>query len=313
MVEKLKRTLSAAFDVKLFGALTILIGWKISRTPSRVKLNQAQYISRPLHKYGLAQVNPVSTLLPIHADVLPPAPYEPLLNKEDHAIYRTVVGGLLYLAVCTRPDISFSVCVLARQIHAPTARHLKLPKRILRYLISTIAYGLHFPVNTPFYLSAAVDTDWSGDQNTKRSTSVFLIAINGLPIFWRSKREAVLALSSAESEYVALTSCAKELSWMRKLHWEVCNQQPWDEQREIRSTIINIDSTPAMWLATNQQASARNKHKSLKIPHVRELLNKKIVELKYVQSTNNPADVLTKVMTIAMLQRMVTLLGLKSF
>jgi len=258
----------------------------------------------------------VRTPLPLNADLLPAHPHERLLPPAEHSDYRSTIGGLLYLAVSTRPDLSFPVSVLARNVHAPTPRHQALLKRILRYVAGTVEYGLHFRSGveiSPDSFVACVDADWGGCKDTRRSTTGFLIAVNGAPVYWRSKRQTVIALSSAESEYLALSSCAKEVSWLRKLFWEVTHVKPWHEGITFEGTSVLIDSTAALSLATNPHVSARNKHIDLKVHHVRELINCGIVVLCYVKSSEQPADLLTKVMCFVTLKHMVTLLRLSSF
>lgn len=85
-----------------------------------------------------------------------------MLTPSAHSDFRSVVGALIYLSVCTRPDLCFAVSVLARPVHAPTARHHNLLKRVIRYVAGTIEFGLHFRRGhvTPASLEAHVDADW---------------------------------------------------------------------------------------------------------------------------------------------------------
>jgi len=316
LLEEVKHELRATFDVKLLGDLSSFIGWNITRTPRGIKVDQQEYARTLLKKYGMERANAVRTPLPVNAFLLPASDDEALLTREDHAAYRAIIGGILYLAVCTRPDLSFPISVLARQMHAPTFHHFAFLKRILRYIAGTTNYGMHYarhgPLN-PSCISAAVDADWGGDQDTRRSTTGYMIAINGSPIFWKSRRQTVIALSSAESEYVALSSCAKDVSWIRKLFWEICHQTPWSEHTTFAPTRIDIDSTAARSLATNAQVSAHNKHISLNMHHVRELLQNGVVELRHVASRLQPADLLTKVMTSTTLTDMLRLCFLNGY
>ncbi len=130
-------------------------------------------------------------------------------------MFRVAIGGLLYLAVSTRPELSKPVGLLAQQMQAPTPRHIAHSKRVLRYLIGSVSVGIHYNCNGPLDQSsfvAAVDADWDDDKDTRRPTTGYAVTVNGSPIFWKSKTQTVIALSSAESEYVALSYCAKDVS-----------------------------------------------------------------------------------------------------
>lgn len=111
---------------------------------------------------------------------------------------------------------------------------------------------------------------------------------------WKSRRQTTLALSSAEAEYVALSTCAKDVTWIRRLFCELKFKCPYDDRMSLESTKMFVDNTAAISLATNEQVSARNKHIALKVHHVRSLLKKKIVVLNHVRTAKQLADMLTK-------------------
>lgn len=185
-------------------------------------------------------------------------------------------------------------------MNAPTHRHLKLLKRLKRVLScvsGNLSLGLHYSARLldPHSLDAAVDVDWGGCKETRRSTTGFLIDVNGSLVFWRRKRQSVITFSSAEAEYVALSSFAEEVSWFRKLYWELVNNSPWSENSNTQdATQICLESTAPPSLARNSQASARKKHIDLKIHHVREILENGVILLQIFSSKQNLADVLQK-------------------
>ena len=122
----------------------------------------------------------------------------------------------------------------------------------------------------------------------------------------------MIALSSAEAEYVALSECAKAVSWLRRLYWEVAQQQRWSQDASLVATSVAVDSTAAIAIAENAKVSARNKHIDIKCHHVQELLAAGVIYLYHVRSEDQPADILTKIVPIATLQRLVSLLCLRS-
>ena len=314
LMNQVKKNLTACFDVKLFGQLTSFIGWNIIQEKDCIRVNQQGYVESLLKDNGLLEANAVRTPLPLKADVLPAREDEATLDNQRHKQYRSIIGSLLYLAVCTRPDISFSVSVLARQVHAPTARHMALLKRILRFVSGTVSNGLKYPRSVkllPRSLVAAVDADWGGCKETRKSTSGWIIAVNGALVIWRTRKQTIIATSSAEAEYIALFDYAKHVSWMRKLYWEVMSKRPWPE-REVKfeATPIKIDSTAATALAMSKQVSARSKHIDLKYHFVKAALGSGLIVLNDVASKDNPADMLTKILALPVMKHLCDIIHL---
>ena len=149
-----------------------------------------------------------------------------------------------------------------------------------------------------------------GFKYTQRSTDGYLIAINEAVIFWRIRRQTVIVLFSAGSKYVALPECAKTVSWMRKLCWEVSHQEQWSEDIVCLSTDVAMGCTTAQALATNEQVSGRSKHIDLKVNHVKESVRKKVIHLFHVTSRSQPADNITKTVEINTFRQFVYLLRL---
>ena len=225
-MNKFKNCLSAEFDVKLYGKLTSFIGWNISYHPDGIKIDQRGYAKEILEQAGMLNANSSATPLPKTADLTSMNENDRALSTKYHATYRSLLGGLLYLATCTRPDLSFPVSVLARHLHQPTIRHILLLKQVLRYLVGTKEMGLKYKIFS--YLSdsslcAYVDADWKGCKETRKSTTGYVICINNTPVLWKTKKQSIIALSSADAEYIAQSKCAKQLIWARKLFWEVIN------------------------------------------------------------------------------------------
>ncbi len=189
LLRALQRKLQANFDVSLFGQLRSFIGWDITRTPTGIKIDQSTYIRSLINKYGMSKANSVRTPLASNADLGPATADEAVLDADGHYMFRAVIGGLLYLAVSTRPELSKPVGSLAQQMHAQAPRHLAHSKRVLRYPIGSVHVGIHYSSNgpwTPSCFVAAVDADWGGDKDTRRSTTGYVVTVNGSPIYWKS-------------------------------------------------------------------------------------------------------------------------------
>ena len=124
------------------------------------------------------------------------------------------MGPLIYLSH-TRPDISYVVGVVSQFMHEPRTVHLDAVYRILRYLKSAPGKGILFSNHGHLRLEAFTDADWAGSIDDRRSTSGYCIFLGGNLVTWRSKKQAVVARSSAEAEYRAMSHGVCELLWLQ--------------------------------------------------------------------------------------------------
>ena len=154
-------------------------------------------------------------------------------------------------------------------------------------------------------MDASVDSDWGADVETRRSVTGFVFTANGSPIYWRSKRHTIVALSSGEAEYVALSSFARKANWLRKLFFEMNTQSPWQDNIKIPPMPIHVDSTTAISIASRDSSTPRTKHIDLKYHHVCDMVQRGIIIFKHVPSWEQMADGFTKIATESILERMV--------
>lgn len=311
MMTEFKQKLRETFKVKLLGQLKSFIGWEITRTASGITICQQKYILKILELQNMENVKPVSTPLPLNADITSRKSDEQPLSKPDHERYRSLIGSISYLAICSRPDISFAISVLSRQLHDPAHRHLVLAKRVLRYISGTTDKSIFFPANSTAHpLTAYCDSDWGGCHETRRSTTGIIIKVNNAPIYWSSKRQTLVTLSSSEAEYVALSSCAKQVIWLRRLFYEMRTNKAITDEPKLPATVINTDSSSGLSLATKQVVSERNKHIDIKIHHVKDLIRDNIIIVNLIRTYEQPADLLTKIVSYFVLQKLLVLLNM---
>ncbi|GKF71513.1 hypothetical protein Tco_0207627, partial [Tanacetum coccineum] len=122
----------------------------------------------------------------------------------DPSQYRGMIGTLLYLTA-SRPDLQFSICMRARYQARSTEKHLNAVKRIFRYLRGIVNRGLWYPKDSSIALTAFVDADHAGCQDTRRSTSGSMQFLEDRLVSWSSKRQKSVAISSTEAEYIAMS------------------------------------------------------------------------------------------------------------
>ncbi|RVW95348.1 Retrovirus-related Pol polyprotein from transposon RE2 [Vitis vinifera] len=181
-----------------------------------VVLSQRKYALDILEETGMLDCKPVDT--PMDPNVkLVPGQGEPL---GDPGRYRRLVGKLNYLTI-TRPDISFPVSVVSQFLQSPCDSHWDAVIRILRYIKSTPGQGVLYENRGHTQVVGYTDADWAGSPTDRRSTSGYCVFIGGNLISWKSKKQDVVARSSAEAEYRAMVLATCELIWLRHLLQEL--------------------------------------------------------------------------------------------
>ena len=139
-------------------------------------------------------------------------------EEVDQKKYQAAVGSLLYLSTQTRPYIAFAVGNVARFCSESTQVYFSAVKRIMRYLKGTHDLGLLYcKHSTALACIGYSDADWGGSLDDRKSTSGYVFQLSGAAVSWRSRKQACVALSTAEAEYIALSATAQEALWSRQL------------------------------------------------------------------------------------------------
>jgi len=283
----------------------MLLGMGISQNPedNSIKLFQTAYIDSLLKKHGLQDANPVSTPLDpnIKLDLNPNESSDPEMQGEiSEGVstgYATLIGSLMYLAIGTRPDIAYSIQCLAQFTQNPKPVHWTAVKRIFRYLKGTRTLGITYDGSNELNtneLNIYCDADWASDSDRK-SISGYVITLAGGAVAWSSKKQSTVALSTAEAEYVAATHCAKQVIWHRSLLNEAEMPPP------STSTIFS-DNQAAVSIAHHPEHHARTKHINIAHHFLRDLVQNGTLDLVYINTGYNLADIFTKSLSKAIHQ-----------
>mgnify|MGYP002654744487 CR=1 FL=1 len=202
--------------------------------------------------------------------------------------YRKLIGMLLYVSTNTRPDIAASVAILSKKVEKPRDNDFNELKRIIRYLKGTRNLKLKLSVSNQISdVIAFSDANWAEDKTDRKSNSGFCIFLNGGLISWCCRKQDIIALSSAESEFVAITETCKELMWIKSVIQEL------NVSQKTPITVMT-DSQSCIALIENQKFSNRSKHIDTKYHFFRDHVVNKKISLKYVSSGENVADLMTK-------------------
>ena len=215
-IERIKKKLACDFEMKDLGDLRNFLKMEVARNKNEISVSQPKYVLDLLKETGMMGCRPVDT--PMDANVK-------LNNKDDDqpidkGQYQRLVGKLIYLAH-TRLDIAFAVSCVSQFMHSPSKSHLDVVYRILKYLKGTLGRGLMFKKNEGRNIEVYVEVDWAGLVNDRRSTLGYCSYVWGNLLTWRSKKQSVVARSSAEaelrieSEFVTLRIC--EILWLKML------------------------------------------------------------------------------------------------
>ena len=174
-------------------------------------MSQRKYVLDLLQETGVSGCRPADT---------PMDPNVKLWEKGDTPVdkgrYQRLVGKLIYLAH-TRPDIAFPVSVVSQFMHAPYEEHLDAVYRILRYLKAAPGKGLFFGKTNDRDVAIFTDADWAGPITDRKSTSGYCTYVWGNLVTWRSKKQGVVARSSAEAEFRAMAQGICEGLWIHRI------------------------------------------------------------------------------------------------
>jgi hypothetical protein len=275
-----KEKLSSKFKIKDLGEAKQCLGMRINidKVNQEITLDQENYIDQLLRKFDMLECKPAKT------------PIESKLNLEldDGKIdvpYQKLIGSLMYLAVLTRPDIAFSVSFLSQFNNSHTETHWKYAKRILRYLQATKNYGLKFKKEDTD-LEGFVDADWASNSVDRKSYTGYGFKFSGSLVSWESVKQKTVALSSTESEYMAIAEACKEAIYLRNLLQELTGN--------LHCIKLFNDNQSAQKLSVNHMYHKRSKHIDVRHHFIREAISNKWVKVEYLPTADMPADIFTK-------------------
>ncbi|CAI7900915.1 unnamed protein product [Closterium sp. NIES-54] len=217
--------------------------------------------------------------------------------------YPELVGCLMYLMTCTRPDLAYPLSILARYVapgrHRP--RHMAAAKRVLRYLCSTSGLGLVLGGRSPVVLTGHADASWVDNLATQRSSQGYTFSLGSVSVSWRSTRSSSVLSSSCEAEIYAGAMAAQELRLLTYLLTDL-GEPPRSPP------VLYVDNKAMLALCREHRLEHRTKHIALRYFLARELQQRGQVRLAYVASQANTADIFTKALQPCDHQRFCTML-----
>ncbi|XP_052192709.1 secreted RxLR effector protein 161-like [Diospyros lotus] len=189
------------FEMTDLGLMTFFLGMEVRRKDHEIFIFQKKYAKEILNKFNLEECKGMNT----------PMNVKEKLSKDDgtegvdQVHFRSMVGCLMYLTA-TRPDILNAVSILSRFMHCPTEMHLKAAKSVFRYVKNTCNFGIKFKKCEEFKLIGYSDSDWGGSVDDLKSTSGYCFFLGFGAFSWCSKKQDIVAQSTAEAEFIAATA-----------------------------------------------------------------------------------------------------------
>lgn len=305
-VESGKKLLGSHFSIKDMEEVNYFLGMSVQMERDEhgvlqsVKLTNSKLITDAVADFSLANAKAKATpgdkswrICDDEGDPLPEG------NR-----YREALGKILYLANTVRPDISFMAGVLSRYAAKPTTHHWHGAMQVLKYLLGTKDLGLVWERSgKSSELVGFVDSDYAGDTSSRKSTSGGVFTCGTAAISWLSKLQRTTALSTVESEFYAMCSGVQEALSLQKLSS--------DFDHQLGALVLHSDNTGALVNIRGNPSSQRTKHIGVRYMRIRDELRDGSIEVQYVPTEENPADMFTKCLAKGQFLKLRASIGMK--
>lgn len=287
-INKVKEMLSKEFDIKDLGVINQYLGIEVTKDENGLfHLNQAKYIKKIVNDFGMSTAKTSSVPMLVN--------YGKSANSNDGLLlsntqYQKLLGSLLYVSVNTRPDISASISILAQKVSQLRQEDWNELKRVLKYLKGTADMKLTLGSNdrNTELLFGYSDANWADDKSDRKSNSGHVFMVNGATVCWSSRKQSLVALSTCEAEFVALSEACRAASWIRRLLIDMKQNVP------DGTTIYEDNQSCLSLIKEEQRLSERSKHIDTRFHFVKDFVKKGIVSCTYCPTEDMLADILTK-------------------
>ncbi|XP_028086227.1 uncharacterized protein LOC114287147 [Camellia sinensis] len=297
MFVEFKKAMIRKFEMTDIGLMEYYLGIEVKQMEKGIFISEEGYTKEILKKFKMIDCKLVNTpgecgvKLTKHED----------REKVDATLFKSLLGSLRYLT-CTRRDILFGVGLVSCFMEAPTMTHFKAMKRILHYVKGTIDFGLSYSSSNEYKLVGYCDSDWAGNLDNRKNTTGFLFFLGNTAFTWSSKNQLIVALSTCEPKYIVATSCTCHAIWLRNFMKDL-------QFAQEEATEILVDKQSTITFAKNPVFHDRSKHIDTRYHFVKECIAKKEVQLKFVKSHDQIADIFTKPLKYEDFTKFRTLLG----
>jgi hypothetical protein len=294
---EMKTQLMQQYDVNDLGEASHILGMHITHIQQCTYIDQQRYVIDKLSEFNMSHCGGLLTpekTVSVNAQKRQAEEEQEKKKDEETAVnekeYMQKVGSLLYACKATRPDIEHATNMLTRHMKQPTHTLMTAANRVLKYLNATAKWCLSYThtdrERESVNVTAYCDSDWGGDATDRTSTTGFCVYVDGSLISWGTKKQATVALSSAEAEFMAATAAATEVIWTVQILKEM--------QYEVNVPLLHIDNSAAIAMIDNDVSHERTKHIDIKYFFIKELVRAEEMRIKWVSTHENVSDIFTK-------------------
>lgn len=271
--------------MKDLGEVSYFLGLEITRSAAGFFISQKKYDIDLINEFGLSSVTPLKLPMDIHLRLKADTG---TFLRDPHP-YQRLLGKLIYLTI-TCPDIAFSVHILTQFMQHPTADHMDAAIKLLRYINSNPGQSILLASSSAAALKAYCDSDWATCPMSRRSTTGFCILLGSSPISWKTKKQSVVALSTAEAEYRSMAVASCEITWMSALLQDM-------GLKNFPPALLRCDNQAAIAVAANHVLHERTKHVEVDCHYIRDKVNSGAIVTKHVPTHAQVADIFTKALS----------------
>ena len=314
-LQKAIEYLKKEFEMKDLGKTKLCLGLQIEHFAKGIFIHQSAYTEKVLNRFYMDNAHPLSTPMIVHSLEVSKDPFRPQEENEEllgpEVPYLSAIGALMYLANATRPDIAFSVNLLARYSSSPTRRHWNGIKHILRYLKGTSDMGLFYTNKGSTDLVGYADAGYLSDPHKARSQTGYLFTCGGTAISWRSTKQSIVATSSNHAEIIAIHEASRGCVWLRSVIHFIRERCGLKCDTKIPTVLYEDNAACIAQLKGGFIKGDRTKHISPKLFFTHDLQKNGDIDVQQIRSSDNPADLFTKSLPTSTLEKMIFKIGMR--
>jgi hypothetical protein len=277
LVSSFQAMMENEFQISMMGELTFFLGIQVKQTKEGTCVHQAKYTKDLIKKFSMADAKRLSTPKSTMTTLDPNEDGEAIDQRE----YKSMIGSL----TATRSDIQFVVFLCACFQASPCTLHHQAVQRIFRYLKQTLKFGILYSTSS-LDLVGFSDVDFAGSAIERKSTSGTCHFLSSSLVCWSSRKQSSVAQSTTEAEYVAIASCYSQILWIVHTMRDfgvIFDRVP-----------LMCDNTSAIFVAKNPVFHKRMKHLKVRHHFLRDHVEKRDIEMRYIDTERQLADIFTK-------------------